>query len=320
MVRRPPSVIAQLRRWRAGQAPACPDDAVTAAAAHKLAPLFWQRDKTTALRRYVMASTARWAEIEVPLRDTLTALATQVELMPLRALDYAFSLYDARELRPFNDFDLLVRSDDFDRAAACLITLGFRTIHDARGVAGHQEHYAWQFVRNSLSIDLHRGIRQLVRAAIDYDAIWSHAAPSQRLGVAMKQPDPVDRTLLHVAHQAGHEFVGPLIAFADLELLLAQPRLDRRELHDRAAHYGLSRALHTALQLRSRLWGEPHAAAPWPGAWPSLARQASASYRVFRPLQLARKLSLLDDWSYRLAFARYAASTLQPRRQGQQQK
>lgn len=281
-------------------------------AAHKLAPWVWahasrmQLDDNTQreLRLYVMASVARWAEVELDAHKALLALGACTPVIAMRALDYASSLYASRELRPFNDLDVLVPADRFADAAMALHTLGYRVIHNNDGVAGHSDHYAWQFVKGGLSIDLHRAARQAVRANVDYAAIFSRAMPSERFGAMVLQADPVDQLLLHVAHQAGHEFVGPLIAFVDLHALLA--RVDLADAQLRAARFGLSNALQTALQLHLRLLGAPFVQGPSAWLWPSLARQNEASYRVFRPLQLLRKAALLDDWTYRLRFARYA--------------
>lgn len=287
-------------------------DDVPLLAAHKLAPWVWAQaerlqlgDNTKReLRLYVMASVARWAEVEQDAQQALLALGACTPVIPMRALDYATSLYASRELRPFNDLDVLVPAHKFAEAAMALHTLGYRVIHNNQGVAGHAEHYAWQFVKGGLSIDLHRAARQAVRAKVDYAAIFSRATPSSRFGAPILQADPIDQLLLHIAHQAGHEFVGPLIAFVDLHALLA--RVDLADAQLRAASFGLSNALQTALQLRLRLLGAPFARGPSAWLWPSLARQNEPSYQVFRPLQLLRKAALLDDWTYRLRFARYA--------------
>lgn len=271
-------------------------------AAHKLAPWLYSLVRVNEWRPYLMASLGRWAEVAPVADAVLQNLSNHCPVIALRALDYGEGLYSARELRPFNDLDVLVPATDFLRAAEALKALGFTVIHDTRGVAGHQDHYAWQFNGHGLSIDLHRSLRQTVRARVDYAAIFERAKTSKRFGSTVYIPCPEDRVLLHVAHMAAHEFCGPLVAFVDLHFLLASP-LERDVLWDRARAFGLQRALNGALQLRLRLLGAPHQPSVW---LPSLRRQNDHRYQQPRLLQVARKLSLLDNNSRRLAFLRYA--------------
>jgi hypothetical protein len=269
---------------------------------HGLGPYAFAQLETwrDVLRPSIVATLAKAKARAAHLQDAVGALGG-IRVIALKGLDYAQSLYDDEALRPMHDHDLLVREEDYARAYAALMRAGFREAVVQVGVATHPQHYAAQLVRGGYGLDLHRAIRQAVRAEVDYAAVFAAATP-RRDGVWV--PAPPHRLLLHCLHMAGHECVGPLIGFLDLEHMM--PALDDR-VWPLARQWRVSHALSAALRLRARLRGDP-----LPHAFhgesllPSLTRLADPRDKQPRLLQLGRKLVLIDDWQHRLAFARYA--------------
>ena len=227
--------------------------------------------------------------------------------MALKGLDYASSLYADPALRPMGDHDLLVREQDFAHAYEALCEVGFKEAVTQTGVATHPQHYAAQLQRDGYSLDLHRAMRQRIRAEVDYEAIF---AESQQRSDGLRVAAPPHRAILHCLHMAGHEFCGPLVSYLDLSLMMSNEATGLIARRWRVEH-----AWRGALRQQARLLGEPlpHAFVG-ESLLPKLDRLTNPSVRQFRPLQLARKLVLLDDGRHRLAFARYAARALWPRR------
>lgn len=273
--------------------------------AHRLAPYAYSRFSAAwqPLLRPALAETFAAAHVRAPLlAHALAAIAAQgdIAVVALKGLDYAQSLYGDVALRPMGDHDLLVKQRDYPRAHAALLAAGFKDALVQTGVAAHPQHYAAQLICEGYGLDLHRAVRQSVRAEVDYEAVFAQATPRAD-GVLI--PAPQHRVLLHCLHMAGHEFCGPLLSFLDLELMESDD--ETRKL---AKKWRVEHAFVAALRLRARLLGQrvPRVFLG-DSLLPSIARLSDPSEAQSRALQLARKLVLLDDWEHRLAFGRYAA-------------
>src|SRR5262249_49533400 len=91
---------------------------------------------------------------------------------------FAERLYGGLRRRPQHDIDLLVRSRDFRRAARSFRRLGF-----AR--KGRDLH-SLSFIRDDVSVDVHRYLRWAPAYALDEAAIWDTALDVHVEGVAMR--------------------------------------------------------------------------------------------------------------------------------------
>ncbi len=249
------------------------------------------------LRRSWMTSAAR--RHERAGREVLFALR-DLDCIAWKGLDYAHRLYPDPAERPMGDHDLLVRERDFRIARERLAALGYTDALVQRGVAAHPAHYAAQLVRDDHHVDLHRSVRQAVRASIDYDAIFRRAERGILFGESVRFLAPHDRLMLHVAHLAAHELLVPLVAYVDLERLIAETPVSPA-LFAEAKAFGLRRPFEAVLAARADLFG-------WPsrrGLRPSL-RAIAAGRRPSRPVQLLRKAALFDSPRALLRFGLYA--------------
>lgn len=260
-------------------------------------------------RAEIATNLASFARQQRALQRVLQALqvAPAIPVIGWKGVDYAARLYADCALRPMGDHDLLVPEDRFADALSRLTALGYRAALKQAGVARAAQHYAAQLIADGHAIDLHRSVRQAVRAAVDYRAVFARAQP----GEGCQWLDPRDRVLFHVAHMAGHELNVPLIAWVDLELLLQACPLDA-ELLGRAQQFHLARALDAALSLRSAVFG-------WGGLSASRllpkATEVASRAQPPRALQLLRKAALFDAPADLLRFAGYAAGALLSRRE-----
>jgi len=215
-----------------------------------------------------------------------------IDVIRWKGIDYASSLYEDAAERPMGDVDLLVREKDFAPARERLRLLGYEDALVQVGVAAHPQHYAAQLVCEGHHVDLHRSVRQAMRASVDYDGVFARSQ-SGRL-------DPFDRIIFHTAHMAAHEMMVPLIALVDLEKMIAATPLSAA-LFERAREHGLLRPLHAALETRAELFGWPFRRSLQPGIH-AIVKGA----RVPRALQLARKAALLDSPRNAARFVLYA--------------
>ena len=262
------------------------------------------------LRNSVMANLAANEKRAPHLADVLCALALTPSIAPLafKGLDYAHRLYADPSERPMGDHDLLVPDLRFGEALARLHAIGFRSALEQTGVAALAGHYAAQLVRDGYQLDLHRAVRQPSRAAIDYSAIFARSTAGDVRGAPVRWLDARDRLLLHVYHQAAHEFSVPLVTFVDLELMLPADRA----LVQRAKDFGIARPLAHALHLRDQIFGyATRAPPPFAAVLPAIAEIARQE-RPPRALQLVRKAVLFDSPRALGRFARYSAGALSP--------
>ena len=71
-------------------------------------------------------------------------------------------------------------------------------------------------------VELHRSFAQRVRAAIDYDGLWSRRERFERDGVSGYRLSPADAILAHAFSLGKDEFSSELSRFVDFYLLLQQ--------------------------------------------------------------------------------------------------
>jgi hypothetical protein len=257
------------------------------------------------LRASVMANLHYDQRRAAPLADALKVLASAaIPAVAYKGLDYAHRLYADPSERPMGDHDLIVPAARYSEAIERLEGIGYRSALVQSGVAALSGHYAAQLVRDGHQLDLHRSVRQQPRARVDYDAVIARSQLGSLRATPVRWLDPRDRLLLHVYHQAAHEFSVPLITFVDLELMLP---CDRVAL-ERARVYGIERPLRFALALRDRLFGYvPRARVPriLPGV-----EEIVEQRKPTRAVQLARKAWLFDSPRHLARFAVYALSAL----------
>lgn len=135
----------------------------------------------------------------------------------IKGASYAWGLYEEPALRPMTDLDLLVRAEDFECAARCLVQCGF-----SKWTISARQSHAQTYLRAPHEIvDLHRSILQPLRSNAGMAGVWERASASDAFS-GYFELDLVDLCCVHIAHVARHEFVVPLVSYVDLRRLLAR--------------------------------------------------------------------------------------------------
>jgi len=168
-----------------------------------------------------------------------------VDAILLRGLALAETVYDDPALRPFSDFDLLIRRQDLERAKATLLDLGYHfSPRDVDARYFERNHLHLRFVKANAVIELHWALdHKYTMFAIDYDAFFSEARDGE-LGGAPALLIPPENLLLSLCiHLVKHCYYmrlippGPelvawilndgfLILFSDIDGLLRRHERD----------------------------------------------------------------------------------------------
>jgi len=115
------------------------------------------------------------------LKEVLSSLAElNVDVIILKGLALAETVYPDIALRPFNDVDILIQEKDIKRAQKAITELGYETYCDPEFNERFREeiHYIYG---NGLSLDIHWNLFKLPYSRyIDMDSFWAN---SRRLGV-----------------------------------------------------------------------------------------------------------------------------------------
>lgn len=129
-----------------------------------------------------------------------------VEAILLRGLALAETLYDDPALRPFSDFDLLIRRQDLDRAKATLLDLGYHySPSDIDARYFERNHLHLQFVKVNAVIELHWALdHKYTVFAIDYDAFFSEARDGELGGASALLIPPENLLLSLCIHLVKH--------------------------------------------------------------------------------------------------------------------
>ncbi len=167
----------------------------------------------------------------------------------IKGASYAWSLYPEPAQRPMSDMDLIVPASQFARAIEALQAVGYTTPVTIRGSRHAQTFYR----REHEIVDLHRSILQPLRGNSRTDRFWERATSSTAFTGSVRFSD-IDMAFIHIAHMARHEFVLPLIAHIDLQLLMARLSSEQeRELRALLHAHNLGFAFRVLEELGARL-------------------------------------------------------------------
>ena len=103
-------------------------------------------------------------------------------------------------------------------------------------------------------VELHRSFAQRVRAAIDYDGLWSRRERFERDGVSGYRMSPADAILAHAFSLSKDEFSSELSRFLDFYLLLQQHDGELVTCVARAKAWQIERSLFGALHITTTLF------------------------------------------------------------------
>ncbi len=195
---------------------------------HGVAPLVYARLSTSgaawpvheALRHAaIRAATAEFLRL-ADLRALLGAFAPRgIRLLIIKGTGLAYDLYDAPELRPRGDTDLLIAEADGDAMRGLMGELGYESrLTSGDTLAVRQQ----SFSRAGHVYDVHWAVANspVVRDALPFEEVLSRAIAVPRIGPHAFAPSHADALLLACLHRVAHHHDNErLIWLYDIHLL-----------------------------------------------------------------------------------------------------
>ncbi len=257
---------------------------------HLLGPLAY-RAGWPGFRSDHAAATIQAERRAAVLAEAVAALGQAgIEVLLLKGVAYAGTLYVEAALRPMSDIDLLVSGTRYTAAIEALGRLGYW--HAGTPDQLSTPNHGFTLKRKDGSIDVHRHITHAGRTSIDLDAVWQDARPAPHVMGALRASAPHEY-MLHVAHMARHELAVPAINVVDAaRLRAAAHRGSRCDLEILADRWRIGRGHRAVIGLLDDLALER--SGNQFGIVPSID-EVLAGRRPGRLLQIARKVALTDD-------------------------
>ena len=241
------------------------------------------------------------AAIYADMRQSLVSevvsvlVRNKVPVALLKGISYATSLYVDPAMRPMTDVDLLIPRKHHARGQELLSQLGYQRF--GKGARSGDLHHAVTFRRGNSNIDLHRSIIQPLRSSVPLQEVWQRTQTAAERDDGALRLHPVDEALFHFAHMARHEFHVPFISYVDAARLLHRLNtVQRDELYTLARKSRLLRGVQRGIQLTLALQTCTHPVeSTHPYSLLPCFRELLLLKPVWRPLQLVRKVALLDS-------------------------
>lgn len=154
------------------------------------------------------------------LRTVLDALAEiDVPVVIIKGTGLAYDLYEAPELRPRGDTDLLIAESDLEAVQRLMLGFGYRTsLTSGDTLAVRQQ----TFIRAGHVYDVHWGVTNsaVVRDALPFAELISRAINVPRIAPNALAPSHADALLLACIHRVAHHHDNErLIWLYDIHLL-----------------------------------------------------------------------------------------------------
>lgn len=199
------------------------------------------------------------------LLEILAALEQhKIPALPLKGPALAVQVYGDLSLRSFGDLDILIREQDFPRAIAVLVGLGYhpsRPLHGPRELAAYPRRYHDYKLHGSedtLMVELQWKVIQFPFAfPPDVEGWWSQLQTMRLGGREVRTLDLESLLLILCVHGSKHlwERLNWLCDVA--ELVRGAPQLDWNRLLVMARRRGAARMLRLGLALAHELLGAP---------------------------------------------------------------
>ena len=190
------------------------------------------------------------------LRILETLKQEGIEAVPYKGPVLSGGAYGDVSLRSFKDLDIIVRPQDFERAATTLQGFGY-ALSD-RNPDGHF-HESFAHAETGIVVELHHDViqRRYSPIALELSALWRNLTPSTLLGQPVATFRPEDMLLLLCLHGSNHAWQG-LTWICDVsEFISAHPQLDWELVLQKAAQAGISTIVLLGLGLAHTLLGSP---------------------------------------------------------------
>jgi len=255
------------------------------------------------------ADVASLAERVVCEQDEILAMlagSLSCDWLAVNGADYRTRLYPSAMLRPMSDVDILVRPSDVPEAVRALTGRGFAPMSRSSAAIDR----GFQRPGSELWVDVYDSFAQRQRTDVDYDEIWR----GRLVGMdRLPRMAPHHALAVHALRIANEQFVTPLRRFLDLWLLSRDETIVRQAI-DAARRWRIVRAVFSTMVVLRGILPES-AADPWHAEVNDLVRgreRARLERRILkgapfdtlpsRPVQIWRKLTLLDTPAHRVRF------------------
>ena len=177
--------------------------------AHGMLPIIYHASRLQELREAALNAAAIESLRLTDLREVLVAL-TSHGVVPLivKGTALAYTIYDAPELRPRGDTDLLIGPNDLDRVRAALAPLRFRerlTSGDELGVRQKTFERVDRFgLTHSYDVHLDIANPATVARTLTYEEMRTRAIDLPRIAAGALAPSFVDSLLYACIHRVVH--------------------------------------------------------------------------------------------------------------------
>lgn len=184
-------------------------DEVQVIEAHGMLPMVYHFSRLTELRDAALNAAAIESLRLTDLREVLAALASS-EIVPLivKGTALAYSIYDAPELRPRGDTDLLIGANSLDRVRVALAPLRFSerlTSGDELAVRQRTFERTDRFgLAHSYDVHLDIANPATVARALTYEEMRARATEVPRIAAGALAPSLVDSLLYACIHRVVH--------------------------------------------------------------------------------------------------------------------
>lgn len=181
-----------------------------------------------------------------------------IGVVVLKGPSVAIPAYGDVSLRPFADFDLLVRYEDLSVARVLLMSTGYAAAYDPK-VEGAliRDQHALEFSRGREKIELHWALlSRHLQLDFDLDDLWRSAQTIPCAGAHIRVLAPHHLFLFLCAHGAKHEWVGMRWIVDVLQLGRKLSSDEARAVVALAARTNSRRVLALALRVARDILGE----------------------------------------------------------------
>ncbi|MBZ0232801.1 MAG: nucleotidyltransferase family protein [Deltaproteobacteria bacterium] len=269
---------------------------------HGLAPLAYTHGRSLFRADYALSSIRAEQQRELACEAVATLGSAGIQVILLKGISYAGELYKDPAERPMSDVDLMVPVADHPRAVAVLEGIGYR--HAGPKIQRSHRHHAMTLKRPGAAVDLHRSPTQEGRVDIPMREVWRRVTPASRVpGASRLQED--DEILFHLANLARHDLIVPLISFVDAGRMLRHlDTLARQRLVRKAHEWRFGRVFDACVEAVEIVCGRNVTRERW---WLPARNSMLAGERPSRPVQIGRKLLLVEGPRELLSYARSVA-------------
>lgn len=213
-----------------------------------------------AIKNYREANTRRKLVLMEALFSLLKHLnEKQIAAIPLKGMAIALQFYPSRELRDFNDIDILIKQEDASRAKAMLLDLGF-FLNDEQSLmpekAYLRSHYHYRFAnpQGQYDLEVHWTLAPHYLGEISNESLlWRNATQTIWYGIPVWLP-LVEDLFLYLCTHGGRHYWSRLSWICDLGFILNKtPNLRWDYILEQAQQIDAIRYVLTASAIAQRL-------------------------------------------------------------------